>query len=426
MEGFTVLDASSARTLRKFPLHHISRWSMRGSSLVLFTRSPSDVEDRSMQIAGDETTIRSVLDMLTSCCLQMAEFLQSGHGHDSGGQVAANSLTALLRKSKKPSLLTADQVEFWHHPEKEGWMHSQGEHIKTWRKRWFVLKQGFLFRFAASEVGPAFKARGIVDLSTVTDVSDGGSTTGRPNSIKLSTATGHICYLCENETSQVEWFSALEGAVAKIVKQVAGVDEPEEDNIGVSNTAKTWAEQLENTYASAGSASGFRRVGGSVSGGHDKPGTSSNSGRPQMVSIVNYDTAGSATGRAADNYVTVDYGSSSIAGANPVPHAREHGAAYGNSYPGVLDAGGRGHAAYIQQQTAYPTFQQQQLPATLPVYGQQPASGYGSGTLMDSITSPQIPQQTQSGSAWKVHYTAEGRPYFYNSTSGVTQWNAPS
>lgn len=40
-----------------------------------------------------------------------------------------------------PQLLTADQVEFWHHPEKAGWMHSQGEHIKTWRKRWFVLKQ---------------------------------------------------------------------------------------------------------------------------------------------------------------------------------------------------------------------------------------------------------------------------------------------
>ena len=38
-------------------------------------------------------------------------------------------------------LLTADQVEFWHHPEKAGWMHSQGEHIRTWRKRWFVLKQ---------------------------------------------------------------------------------------------------------------------------------------------------------------------------------------------------------------------------------------------------------------------------------------------
>lgn len=145
-------------------------------------------------------------------------------------------------------LLTADQVEFWHNPEKTGWMHSQGEHIKTWRKRWFVLKQasscahdlqraapplrdstpphthtytpcpigvyvgllkqrgcllqGFLFRFANSEVGPSTKPRGIVDLSTVTDVADGSAATSRPNSIKLTTATGQICYLCESETSQ--------------------------------------------------------------------------------------------------------------------------------------------------------------------------------------------------------------------------------
>ena len=64
-------------------------------------------------------------------------------------------------------------------------------------------KQGFLFRFASNDVAPASKPRGIVDLSTVTDVADGGAATGRPHSIKLSTATGHICYLCESETSQV-------------------------------------------------------------------------------------------------------------------------------------------------------------------------------------------------------------------------------
>jgi hypothetical protein len=28
----------------------------------------------------------------------------------------------------------------------EGWLQSQGDHIKSWRKRWFVLKDGFLFR----------------------------------------------------------------------------------------------------------------------------------------------------------------------------------------------------------------------------------------------------------------------------------------
>lgn len=35
-----MLDSSGSRIQRKYPLHHISRWSMRGSSLILFTRSP--------------------------------------------------------------------------------------------------------------------------------------------------------------------------------------------------------------------------------------------------------------------------------------------------------------------------------------------------------------------------------------------------
>lgn len=40
MEGFNILTNDGTRTLRKYPLHHISRWSMRGNSLILFTRSP--------------------------------------------------------------------------------------------------------------------------------------------------------------------------------------------------------------------------------------------------------------------------------------------------------------------------------------------------------------------------------------------------
>ena len=46
LEGFNILDASGSRNLRKYPLHHISRWSMRGSSLILFTRSPVGVTGR--------------------------------------------------------------------------------------------------------------------------------------------------------------------------------------------------------------------------------------------------------------------------------------------------------------------------------------------------------------------------------------------
>ena len=43
-------------------------------------------------------------------------------------------------------LPSADDVKYWDKPDKAGWLQSQAEHLKTWRKRWFVLKQGYLFR----------------------------------------------------------------------------------------------------------------------------------------------------------------------------------------------------------------------------------------------------------------------------------------
>jgi hypothetical protein len=65
----------------------------------------------------------------------------------------------------------ADEVEFWHSPDKDGWLHSQGEVIKTWRKRWFVLKDGYLFRFLDDKVTPTSKPRGIIDLEKVRNFS---------------------------------------------------------------------------------------------------------------------------------------------------------------------------------------------------------------------------------------------------------------
>lgn len=61
-----------------------------------------------------------------------------------------------------------------------------------------------------------------MDLSKVTDVSDAREQTGRGNSLKLSTAQGHVCYIADSETELVEWISALEGAVARIMKAIAG------------------------------------------------------------------------------------------------------------------------------------------------------------------------------------------------------------
>jgi hypothetical protein len=47
-------------------------------------------------------------------------------------------------------LPTADTVEYWRSADKAGWLQSQADVTKLWRKRWFVLKQGFLFRWAGA------------------------------------------------------------------------------------------------------------------------------------------------------------------------------------------------------------------------------------------------------------------------------------
>lgn len=70
-------------------------------------------------------------------------------------------------------------------------------------------------------------------------------------------------YIADSETEQVEWFSALEGAVAKIVRAVAGLEE-EEPAPAVNNSSSSsgrdrdWANQLEKGFASMSKSSSSR------------------------------------------------------------------------------------------------------------------------------------------------------------------------
>ncbi len=113
---------------------------------MLYTKTPVDVEERQLTLMGSDTVIRNALDTLTCSCMQLAELLQSRQ--NDVAQETASSLHALVagggkKKSKLPS---ADEVEYWNNPDKAGWLQCQGETLKSWRKRWFVLKQGYLYR----------------------------------------------------------------------------------------------------------------------------------------------------------------------------------------------------------------------------------------------------------------------------------------
>ena len=76
LDGLFLLSPDNAqRTLRKFPLQHISRWALRGTRLVLYTRTPVDVEEQTVTLQADDRTICSVLDTLTCSCMQCVSSL---------------------------------------------------------------------------------------------------------------------------------------------------------------------------------------------------------------------------------------------------------------------------------------------------------------------------------------------------------------
>ena len=91
-------------------------------------------------------------------------------------------------------------------------------------------------------------------------------------------------YIADSETEQVEWFSALEGAVAKIVRAVAGLEEEDQTpavdtRSSSSGRDRDWANQLEKGFASVSKSSSSRPngnamvniVGYSGSGGGNRP-----------------------------------------------------------------------------------------------------------------------------------------------------------
>lgn len=205
-------------------------------------------------------------------------------------------------------LPSADEIEYWKNPDKAGWLQCQGETFKSWRQRWFVLKQGYLYRFFNDRVTESQKPRGVVDLSKIQDIK---VLPGRSNTIQLKTTSGGtVCYMASTETEVVEWVSALEAAVAKICKHAANVEGEDAaaaaKSAGGSSAKKAtvasapaaggssaghadWlAKELERNFSS-----GFNASAASTSGRSHGP---SGNSAPTMVNIVGYEPGGGGGG----------------------------------------------------------------------------------------------------------------------------------
>eukprot|EP00854_Cymbomonas_tetramitiformis_P021786 gene21786-26206_t len=236
MDGIQLMDEAEKLTMRVYPLETISRWALREPTVLTFwTKSPVDHAECTVRIMGTDTVTRSILDLLTCSCLQLCEL----HGAD----VPASSLqprTEAQPRSRGNSFInflagrgrgdsaaaegdasaeaTQDDsasIMFWQDAEHEGWLMGQGEHIKTWRKRWFVLKQGYIFRFKDANVTADSKPRGVIKISsanTVHVIDD--VKIAKPFSFELKVKDGPSQYfVASTEAEQLAWVKEIENVI---------------------------------------------------------------------------------------------------------------------------------------------------------------------------------------------------------------------
>lgn len=69
------------------------------------------------------------------------------------------------------------------------------------------------------------------------------------------------------------------------------------------------------------------------------------------------------------------------------------------------------------------------VPPTAAGHGAPPAPQMQMHAQMAPAQQMQVPQMqapAQGQSAWQMFYTAEGKPYYFNASTGTTQWEPPS
>ncbi|KAJ0987874.1 hypothetical protein J5N97_006230 [Dioscorea zingiberensis] len=103
----------------------------------------------------------------------------------------------------------ADGVEFWSNPERSGWLTKQGEYIKTWRRRWFVLKQGKLFWFKDSHVMRSSVPRGVIPVGTFLTVKGAEDVLNRQFAFELSSRMETMYFIADSEKEKEEWINSI-------------------------------------------------------------------------------------------------------------------------------------------------------------------------------------------------------------------------
>jgi hypothetical protein len=99
-------------------------------------------------------------------------------------------------------------------PDKDGFLTKQGGSIKTWKKRWFVLKDGSIFYFKTpKDLSP----KGTIDLEKNSKIGD-TSLTKKKYAFQVETAQRTFLITADSEDSKQEWIAAIRASIETLQK----------------------------------------------------------------------------------------------------------------------------------------------------------------------------------------------------------------
>eukprot|EP01026_Neomeris_dumetosa_P049479 TRINITY_DN4316_c0_g1_i1.p2 TRINITY_DN4316_c0_g1~~TRINITY_DN4316_c0_g1_i1.p2 ORF type:complete len:137 (-),score=20.36 TRINITY_DN4316_c0_g1_i1:245-655(-) len=116
-------------------------------------------------------------------------------------------------------------VEFWHGAEKDGWLMKQGQYIKTWRRRFFVLKQGKIFWFKTNVLQADSIPRGVIEVSKCLSIKGAEEIINREFAFEVVTVEDSMYFIADNEKEKEEWINAVGKAVVKHSRSLLDSDQ---------------------------------------------------------------------------------------------------------------------------------------------------------------------------------------------------------
>jgi hypothetical protein len=104
-------------------------------------------------------------------------------------------------------------IEYWKEPERAGWLMKQGEHIKTWRRRWFVLKGGKIFWFKDQHVSAQSVPRGVIEVKQCLSVKGAEDALNKPCAFEISTHVDLMYFIADSDKEKEDWINAIGRAI---------------------------------------------------------------------------------------------------------------------------------------------------------------------------------------------------------------------